>query len=746
MKKLVAILMMLSFTTVVIGQSMAEKRGDKFYNRLAYVKAAGLYQRAAKKKGNDHVYERLGDCYRLMGQVGKAEMWYGKVAQGAAPTAEATIHYAEALRANGKYPESQQWMSKYYTMKGDDSRAKMYSSNAMYYEDIKKQQPYFDIKNLDVNTNQADFGASFFDGQSSKVVFASGRMNKVSIQNYHTWNDQPFLNLYFADRNATSGDLSGVKSLGKKLNTKYHEGPACFTADGKTLYFTRNNYFHKKYKKDSKGINNLKIYRAKESAGVWVEENLSINSDEYSVGHPALSPDGQWLYFTSDMPGGKGMTDIWRSKIGADGSLGAAENLGEGINTEGKEMFPFLDGEGNLFYSSDGQVGLGGLDLFYAPSNKKDGFGKLTNLGLPINSTSDDFALTLDNTGKMGYFSSNREGGKGSDDIYSVTLLRPFKVTYLVKGIAKDKETGAPLENTTIALKDAQGNPVGTVTTDATGAYQFEVDPKKEYGLGGTKEKYLDGKTPFNTNELGESKTEIVKDVTLEKDPGLSLYVLVTEKSSNAPLEGVKVTILDNTNNQPFGDYSTPATGDWRKPITEKKVGDNVSYQLKIEKEGYLAKTVTYNAQITKPGPLNVHESIDLTLDKIAVGMDLAKIIDIKPIYFDLGKYVIRPDAAIELDKIVKVMNENPTMVVELGSHTDCRSSMASNEKLSANRAKASAEYIKKRITNPERIYGKGYGETILVNGCACEGAVKSTCSEEEHQKNRRTEFKIIKM
>ena len=260
------------------------------------------------------------------------------------------------------------------------------------------------------------------------------------------------------------------------------------------------------------------------------------------------------------------------------------------------------------------------------------------------------------------------------------------------------------------------------------------------------KEKYLDGKNPFNTNELNENKPELIKDLVLEKDPGLSLFVLITEKTTKAPLEGVKVTILDNISNQGFGDYNTPNTGDWRKPITDKKMGDNVSYQIKLEKAGYLAKVVTFNTTVTKPGPLNVHESLDLSMDKIEVGTDLGKILKINPIYFDLNKFNIRPDAAIELDKIVKVMNENPTMVIELGSHTDCRASATYNANLSDKRAKASAEYIKKHITNPERIYGKGYGESMLVNGCACEGAVKSTCSEEEHQLNRRTEFKIIKM
>jgi outer membrane protein OmpA-like peptidoglycan-associated protein len=205
-------------------------------------------------------------------------------------------------------------------------------------------------------------------------------------------------------------------------------------------------------------------------------------------------------------------------------------------------------------------------------------------------------------------------------------------------------------------------------------------------------------------------------------------------------LQGVKIKITDNFTGKT--DSTLSPDGNFRLPITGKTIGGRLSYNISFEKSGYLTRSVTYNAPIEKEGEIKVAE----TLDPISVGLDLAKIIDIKPIYFDLGKSVIRPDAAIELDKIVKVMNENPNMIVELGSHTDCRGTAASNMSLSDKRAKASAEYIKKRITNPERIYGKGFGESQLSNDCQCEGAVKSTCPEDVHQKNRRTEFKIVKM
>jgi outer membrane protein OmpA-like peptidoglycan-associated protein len=736
MKKLsIIIVLLLGSSLASTAQSMAEKRGDKYFGRLAYVHASDLYLRAAKKKGNDHVYERLGDCYRLMGHYKESAMWYGKVAQGAAPTSSSLLHYSEALRADGKYSESQLWMGKYYEQKGDDIRAKQYYDNADYYTKINSQMPYFSIRNLEANTAQSDFGTAFFN---DKIVFASARVTNVSVKNIHTWNNAPYLNLFIANRDG-DGNLTGVSELNKNINTRYHEGPACFSADGKTIYFTRNNYFHKKFHKDKQGINNLKIFRAVNVNGEWKEEDLSINNDQYSVGHPALSADGKYLYFVSDMPGGKGMTDIYRVQVNADGTLGSPENL-EGINTEGREMFPFIDADGNLFFSSDGQVGLGGLDVFYAPTDHKNGFGKTVNVGAPVNSNADDFALVLDKTGKSGYFSSNREGGKGDDDIYAVTEVRPFKTTYLVKGIAKDKISGQPLAGSTVALKDNAGATIATVTTDENGAYQFEIDPGKNYSLSGNKEKYFEGKSIFSSGELN-GKTEINEDVTLEKDPGLSLHLLVKDKTSGAALQDVKIRITDNFTGKTDSILSSPA-GDFRLPVTGKKIGDRVSYNISFEKPGYLGKTITYNVPIEKEGEMIVEEN----LDQISVGLDLAKIIDIKPIYFDLGKFAIRPDAAVELDKIVKVMNENPTMVVELGSHTDCRGTAASNMALSDKRAKASAAYIKKRITNPERIYGKGYGESQLTNGCQCEGAVKSTCPEEEHQKNRRTEFRIIKM
>ncbi len=441
------------------------------------------------------------------------------------------------------------------------------------------------------------------------------------------------------------------------------------------------------------------------------------------------------------MPGGFGGADIYKVALNSDGTYGKPENLGKAINTEAQEMFPWINSEGYLFFSSNGHVGLGGLDVFVLFPPKDGLFGKLMNVGKPVNSQKDDFAFTMNTDNLTGYFSSNREGGKGDDDIYSYNLLKPFKISLKVEGIIADLRTKAILPGAIVQLTDVKGNVIQSTVADATGAYAFDVEPDLEYKIVSTKNTYFDNFGTFTTKDLAPTVEVISKNVDLEKDPGLSLYALVSDRKSGTPIDGAILTIVDNIT----GDkviYTTPATGDYRRALADKKLDDRGSYNITIEKEGYFTKTITYATKFVKPGQYNVNDVLDLGLDPEV--KDLSELVQINDIRFDLNKFNIRPDAAKELDKVVAVMNKYPNMIIELGAHTDCRASFKYNETLSDKRAKASAAYIKSKITKPERIYGKGYGEAILLNGCACEGTVKSTCSEEEHQKNRRTEFKVI--
>jgi outer membrane protein OmpA-like peptidoglycan-associated protein len=237
-----------------------------------------------------------------------------------------------------------------------------------------------------------------------------------------------------------------------------------------------------------------------------------------------------------------------------------------------------------------------------------------------------------------------------------------------------------------------------------------------------------------------------VKEIYIEKDPKLFLRGIITDAKTNEPLEGAVIKITDLTSNTDLDEYTTTASGDYFKFLSENRIGDKLAYLIRLSKPGYLDRTMVFTQTIEKPGEVNMNETKSLALGKVAVGMDLAKMIDIKPIYFDYGKSDIRKDAAEELDKIVAVMKEYPNMSIELGSHTDCRSSAASNLRLSTGRAKSSVNYIVKRGIDKGRIVAKGYGETKLLNNCACEGKVQPTCPEEEHAKNRRTEFIITKL
>jgi outer membrane protein OmpA-like peptidoglycan-associated protein len=299
----------------------------------------------------------------------------------------------------------------------------------------------------------------------------------------------------------------------------------------------------------------------------------------------------------------------------------------------------------------------------------------------------------------------------------------------------------------TVSLLNAQGEIIASTLTDSLGAYSFKIEHNSDYSISvSEKDNYLGNKIVLTSKKLDPNITKVNGNVSVIPKLNLSLYCLVKDSKSLLPLEGVSITLTINETKEIFISELTSSLGAIEKEILDKKLYDTLSYSVQLEKQGYLTKKLTFNYEIIKLGRIDLEESLDLSMDKVSLDLDLASVIQINPIYFDLRKFDIRPDAAIELDKIVKVMNDNPSMQIELGSHTDCRGTIAFNNNLSDNRAKASVQYIQKRITNPKRIFGKGYGESQLKVNCPCDGEIISTCSDEEHQQNRRTEFVIIKM
>lgn len=711
-------------------KSSQETKGDYQFSIYNFEEAIVNYTKS--KNLTTEGQRRLAESYRNTGNTIKAEETYAEVVKQNDVIAEDYFNYASALNSNGKYELFKSWMEKFKNAKPNDLRAKNYAADVSQLNNLLKDHGKYKIEHLAVNTAAQDFGPSYF--YNDMIVFASTRGGSPSIKKNYNWNQKPFLDLYVSV--VQNGQFGTPVVLNKKLNKSRHEGPATFYNDGNNMAFTRNSYSGK----GKDGVIRFQIFFTTKQNGKWVnEEAFTYNSEEYSTGHPCYNSDGSIMYFASDMPGGFGGSDIYRVQKDANGKWGKPENMGDNVNTEGNEMFPFFEeNTGFLFFASNGHLGLGGLDIFLAPT-LDEGTGKALNLGTPMNSAADDFGLIVDSKMKKGYFCSNKSGGSGDDDIYSFEFLSPISVNKIINGIVKDK-SGNSMADAEVILLDEKNNIVKKIKTKSDGSYEFEIEDGGFFLIKASKESYLPASAPANTTNSYNLR---VSDLVLDKDPGSTLHLVITDKGTKNPLEGVKVKLTNNLSGK-SEDLTENTNGDYSKILSEIKVNDRISYNIALEKPGYVSKTVTFNKLIEKNGKIAVHQEIDLSLDKIAVGLDLAKAINIAPIYFDLGKSTIRKDAANELDKIVKVMNENPNMVVELGSHTDCRGSAASNQALSTSRAKASAEYIKSKISTPSRISGKGYGESKLQNNCACEGNKKSTCSEEEHQQNRRTEFIIV--
>ncbi len=736
MKAILIIILTNAVTLSLLGQSGKLKKADNYFERLSYAYAAELYEGLiGSEVDSPELKSKLAYSYLEMDNYPKAVDYYSRMIESSETKPEDYYNYAYALKQMGNYAESDKWMNTYSDAALADSRSQLFLSNKAYKSKIEQNKPFFSLENLSLNSAAADFGG-YYNPQGNLVYLVSARKNGAFVKKEWSWDAKGFLDLYKVPVN--SDNQLGEPQRVSRVNTRFHEGPLTFSPDGSRVYYTRNNVSSGKARRDEQQIQNLKLYIARvDEDGKWVDETeFPHNATNYSVGHPAITADGKTLYVVSDKPGGIGGADLYKVAIKEDGSFGDMINLGNAVNTEGQEMFPFVDATGRLFFATDGRPGMGGLDVFVAFTGD-EGIGNVQNLGVPVNSQYDDFAFNMSGDFKTGFLSSNRSGGKGGDDVYALQLIRPLEFGITIKGTAKDRK-GEVVSFAVVELLDEAGNTIETVTADEDGNYTFAAEFEKNYALEGSKESYFDGKNKANTFT---NEQVVVVDVVLEKDPGLSLYALITDNKTGKPLDGVKINLVDNMTNK-SRNIVTPETGDFREALFGKKLNDRGSYNLVLQREGYFSKTVTYNVLFDKPGQYDIHANLDLGMDPEV--KDLSEMIQINPINFDLNKYNIRPDAATELDKIVEIMNKYPNLVIELGAHTDCRGSETYNMKLSDKRAKASAEYIKKRITGPERIYGKGYGESRLLNDCACEGAVKSDCSEEEHEKNRRTEFRVI--
>ena len=735
MPKLLLLFSMMLFSVLANAQSLTLKRANTLFSQFAYKEASELYEQVLKQKPGDAVaMKNLGQCYWKLNDMVNTEKWYAKIVELPTVQPEDYIYYAMSLETNGKLSEAKTYYEKFKQTANMDKRGERKLKSYEMMNEFLADSLYYKISPFPFNTADNDFSPAFYqDG----IAFVSSGLYDTYVKSKSPWTGEPFFDLFFSRGIASSDSMfSAPVPLSAEINTKYHEGPLSLNEDENMLYFSRSNFINGKFTTGADKQNRLAIYAASDKTHGWKKiKPINLNNPDYSVCHPAVSADGTTMIFCSDMQGGFGGMDLYVSTYEA-GKWSEPENLGATVNTEGNELFPYLYRDSLLYFASNGRPGLGGLDIYSAEWKGKKA-KEANNLGYPINSSFDDFGLIYDGTKRTGFFSSNRPGGRGGDDIYRFKNTKP---NYKLKIFAFDESTKEPMKKLLIKIMDKDGKLKKEITTDSLGRASYGINKGEVYTVMSAQKKYFDQAIPVETKEM--TGFDFILDLPMFKDEGFTVVGTITESAAGLPMADVNVTIKDLSKNVVVFEGKTTAAGEFIKSFTNYSLNQTMKMELKFEKEGYISKTMAFEKKLERSGNIKVNDILDLKLEKVQLGLDIGKIINLNTIYFDLGKADIRPDAAIELDKVVKAMNDNPNWKVEVGSHTDSRGAANANLSLSDKRAKSTAKYIISKGIDQSRISGKGYGEKKIIN--KCKDGVK--CSDEEHQQNRRTEFKIVGM
>lgn len=492
----------------VFAQSNSQKKAEDLFNKFSFYKATDAYKQLIEKNINsDYATRQLADCYAFMRNPDSASVYYKKaVGQNNVPV-EYLYNYAQSLRGIENYEASRTWLEK-YKKEGGATDTSIFLNDTNFISSIYNSKQQYFLKDVIFNSELSEFGAYEHSGN---IYFTSTRDTGVSTKFKSGWDNQPFLDVYVTEKGTTDSIVDNKSKLKGKVNSVYHDGPLTITKDGTTMYFSRNNFNKNILKRDNQEIGNLKIYRATLVNGKWKKiKELSFNSDDYSTGHPALNNDGSKLYFTSDMPGGFGGTDIYYADIKANGSMGKPQNLGNVVNTKKDESFPFVNSENALFFSSDGHLGLGLLDVFGAVTNENDEIVSILNLGIPVNSSKDDFSFFMHEDGMSGYFASNRKGSMGSDDIYA------FDRTPLIKIESHVSDTnGNAIVNAAVTLLNTEGNQVARLQTDVDGIFEVGIDRNADYTINIKKEDYIENSKNVTSKGIDKNTTTIKADFVL---------------------------------------------------------------------------------------------------------------------------------------------------------------------------------------------------------------------------------------
>jgi outer membrane protein OmpA-like peptidoglycan-associated protein len=761
-KQNVIFLIFFFFSIFAQAQLSKLKVANADFDKMAYPQAARNYEtflrgNSGKPEDKKEAMEKLAFCYRKLHDTKNAERAYKELFENYENTLESDqyLYYAQALASNGKYRDSQKMYSRYGEQQKEDLRGRKftvaYMDNSAFFNDSALYKVEFLYP---INSRYSDFSPMYYE---NGLVFVSARKEGNGIKRVFNQNETPFLDLFlFSDTVSLKEETKKIKEMAqaslsssgksfkpnknqsnnsfenieeteidefsKAINSKYHEGPVTFFKDYKKIIFTRNNYYKGRARKSAKGVNMLKLYSATKKANKWGDiKELPFNSDDYSTGHPALDPENRSMYFVSDMPGGFGGTDIYRVDY-KDGSWGTPVNLGRELNTEGNEMFPFVDEVGNFYFASDGHAGLGGLDMFYVEFRNGIPNSEVQNLGAPINSEKDDFGYISDRERSKGYFSSNRRKGYSDDDIYFFT-----KGCKQLNLVIYDALTKLPLADTEVRMVK-NGVNKQKYMTNSTGYISACLEAGSDFEFRAMKEGYEAAMITYGTMSKSLSKQQMLKLYLEPSNRPLVRGIIVSEVDQH-PIAGATVTL----ENERDGSTEVLVTGvDGKYAFQPKREG---RYTVTAVKENYATNTESL-------GKIkNSKKNFAIKQDFGMIGE--GDIIRIENIYYDLNKSEIRVDAMKEIEsKVLPILKKYPDVKIEIRSHTDSRATHEYNLQLSQARAKSVVNHLLKKGINPNRLTAKGYGETELVNDCDDQ----TKCSDEEHQQNRRTEFKVLSL
>lgn len=691
MKSYSIILLLLAFLFINNKANAQKVVAETHYKHYSYQDAIAEYKKILRTdRHNGEALYNMANAYRLNGKTVEAEQWFAKaVIYNPEPLAK--LYYAQALMSNKKYKQARQWFENYKNVAEDQNNIRMAENMAAFCKQLEENglpESDFEVKLVPFNSQKFDYSPTIFS--DSAIVFVSNRNykqpkdkkkkdNQLKRTKQDRWTGDQYMKLFIA-RSLTNDAFAEPDVFFKEINSIYHEGPAVFHRNGKVMYFTKNDVEDKKKGFDEERNNRLAIFESKNENGKWTTPTkISISKSEYTVCHPALANDGSFMIFASDMPGGFGGMDLYISYAYAD-EWGVAENLGEQFNTVGNEVFPYLDKNNNLFFSSTMHVGFGGLDVFKSISVGDKKWAQPENFGVPINSPKDDFGFTVTNDWRKGYFSSNRSG---NDEIYSF--------------LANEKMI--------------------------TGSYGGNHNNNGRNGNNNG------GSTTIVKKNYGKNKLEICGEV-------------INSKYKNS-LKDAKVDVLSKCTGEELK-FITPDDGTFRF-VADK----NCEYMMVAQKDKFRDTLLFVSTIDIKPDSSCMQVLIPLTFDEGNLGGGFTStnsneykkgdIIELENIYFDLDKYNIRFDAVEDLNNLYRLMVKYPNMTGEIGAHTDSRASFAYNIVLSNNRAKSAVRYLVNMGISRDRLTWRGYGETQLKNGCA-DGV---ECTEKQHQRNRRIEFKV---